>query len=301
MASLRLQGTGRGLEIHGGFAYVSIPGQGIEVIDLRDPKAPTSRGLYPWGNGKDQRKEWKNSIALVENQGVAIDGSGRLRLFDSDASGAQRFQPVPPLLENIHMVRSGTDLFYAITDTGKMVAFDVRQPLQPRTFPEISLPVQQISDVAVMGRVAVLACGLEGLLTVDFSHSAALRLLAALALPLHANRLQLQGTTAYVLDLRGGLLAIDLSDPARPRRRGQLDHGLEVKDFAVIGSQAVLVTDGSGLEVVPLPQILRPLALEEGRMSLALPPIDTPGYYTLRLTDGRQTLNLPGVLALGLP
>lgn len=172
-------------------------------------------------------------------------------------------------------------------------------PKGEKIYPAFQLPAQKINELAVLGTVVVAACGLEGVYIVDFNDPAAPRLLAVLALPIRADQIRLQGTTAYVAASQGGLQQIDLSDPANPRPGGLLDHDLNTESFAVSGSRALLASGSTGLVVVPLPQLLQPLTGDAEQMSLALPPIDTPGHYTLRVTDGAQSIALPGVLELG--
>jgi hypothetical protein len=299
VATLPLQGLSRFVEIQAGMVYISIPGRGIEAVDLRKPQGPVHLGLQAWAKESGRLTGERNTIALAGKRVAAVDDGARLWVFDVDASGRSQPRPGPALAEGVGMVRWGQDLLLVSSlRRGEIFAIDVDPPEPPRVYPALALPAKQIKDFAVMGEVVVLSCGLEGLFTVDFSNPGAPRLLGALNLPLRADQLQLQGDSAYVLDRTGTLLQIDLSDPARPRLQSRLDPGLNIQAFAVAGSRAYLATGGRSLLVVPLPQTLQPLSLEAERMSLALPPIDTPGHYTLRLSDGRQTLELPGALQL---
>lgn len=226
--------------------------------------------------------------------------SGKVLRFRVAESGAGELLPGPEVLEAVgKIVVSNNVLISTSQEGGSLRPVELLQDGGYKIYPEFLLPAQRITQLQLMGQVVLAACGLEGLIIVDFTLLSAPRLLATLALPISADRLKLVGTKAYVGAAAGGFLGMDLSDPAHPRIGALLADAPSMEDFAVSGDHAFLAAGSAGLLVVPLPQTLQSLKQSEQEMTLALPPIDIPGHYTLRLTDGSQTVVLPGALALG--
>lgn len=295
-----LKGAGYFFQIHQGHAYARIKG-GLEVVDIRNSQVPLRVGFYSVDGNNQVPPQESNSLALAGDQGVLIDGARRLWRFGTTEPGAGELLPGPELTEQAgKVVMTDNRLFIASLEGGRIRPVELQPGGTYITYPEYHLPAQRINHLALLGQVVVAACGLEGLLIVDFTAPAAPRLLAALSLPISAGILHLVGTTAYVGAAAGGFLEVDLSDPARPRIGALLADAPGMQAFAVAGKHAFLATGSAGLLVVPLPQVLQPLTRSGQAMTLALPPIVTPGHYTLRITDGSQTVALPGALELGV-
>lgn len=302
LASFALKGPSSFFRIHAGHVYASIDMAGLEVVDIRNPRLPVGIGFYPVPWDRKVGKVGAESLAISPNgdSGALASSNGELMLFDTAEPSRLVLQPGPELPEPIYKLAWGENCLYAVTLEGKkIIPVDLPASEPARVYPPLGLPTQVVRGLAGMGKVLVIACGLEGLLTVDFSDPAAPRLLAAQPLPIDADFLHLVGTTAYLADARGGFIQLDLSDPAHPRDSGLRMETADLLGFAIADTHAVLAAGSEGLQIVPLPQALQPLSRSARQLSLALPPIDTPGHYTLRVTDGDQSVALPGVLKLG--
>lgn len=302
MKTLDLHGECRFLQIHNGYLYALVGDFGLEVVNIRNPKEPVSLGLIPITDVKKwpARGLKPFDVDILTGQVVLVDDSGRLMLLGPAEPEEGALLPGPEFPESFGKVVCGDDLCYVVSRVGvELRPVRVQQGDVSKGYPVFPLPAQQVTYLAVLGKVVLAACGLEGLVIIDFSNPSAPRLLAALPLPISAERIHLVGTTAYVGDTSGALMQIDLNDPARPQFGGLLADVPAFQDFAVSERYAFLAAGHAGLVVVPLPQSLQQLERSEGTMTLALPSIDTPGHYTLRLTDGSQTVVLPGALDLG--
>lgn len=302
LATFRLKGPSSFSRIHSGHVYARIDKEGLEVVDIRNPKLPVAAGYYPVAlrKGSADLATAGFAFALREDLGALVDGAGELLLFDAAGPNPLQFRPGPQLPAGTYKLAWGENALYAATsDSNRIFAITSSTSELARVYPPFILPTQTIQSLALMGRVMVVACGLEGLVTLDVSDPAAPHLLALQPLPIHADFLQLAGTTAHVADARGVIMQLDLSDPARPRNLGLLVDTGTLQGFAVADTHAYLATGDDGLKAIPLPQALQTLARDDRQMTLALPEIDTSGHYTLRVTDGAQSVALPGVLELG--
>lgn len=302
LASFPLRGASTFFRIHSGFVYAQIDTSGLEVIDIRSPKHPVAVGYYPvlWGRKVTDSEKGRLAFSPRKELGAFVDDSGLLQLFDAAEPNQLQVRPGPQLPAGIYKLAWGENALYAATSDGnRIIAITSPTSESPEVHPAFILPTQTIKGISLMGEVVVVACGLEGLLTVDVSNPAAPRLLAVQPLPINADFLQLDGTTAHVADARGEILQLDLSDPAYPKYPGLLVETADLQNFAVNETHAFLAAGNEGLQIVPLPQVLQPLSRTDRLLRLALPPIDTPGHYTLRVTDGSRSVTLPGVLELG--
>ncbi|MHB1397609.1 MAG: LVIVD repeat-containing protein [Trichloromonadaceae bacterium] len=306
LATQPLPGKEQAVSLHAGYAYIhdargQAEGQGLTVIDVREPLTPIVVGHYPLVNSTQPLENVFRSprMALAGNRGALVDANGRLWLFSTDHPEALQFQPGPQFQGQVTELAWGDDLqLYAVSGSDPVItAIDFRDPHRPVVFPASPLPAKTIVHMATLGKLVVLACGLEGLITVDFSRPQTPRILA-LPLAINAFRVRVDGTVAVVGGAQGGLLQVDLRDRVRPRMNGLLSTPGTLTDFVVAEGQAVVAVAFGGLLVLPLPQTLQSVTQEQQRMTLMLPPIDTAGHYTLRLTDGPQTVVLPGALAL---
>lgn len=302
LASFAMKAPSPYLHIHSGLVYARLDHVGLEVVDIRDPKNPVGAGYFPVEWQKDDRNKDTGSVAfsLRGDLGALVDRRGELILFDPAEPSRLQLRPGPKLPEPIEKLTWGEDFLYATSRDGtKIIPIAMNLSEAATVYPAYSLPTKVIKGFALIGKVMVIACGLEGLLTVDFSDPAAPRLLAVQPLAIDADFLHLVGTTAYLADARGGFIQLDLSDPAHPRDSGLRMETADLQGFTIADTHAFLAAGSEGLQIVPLPQALQPLSRSARQLSLALPPIDTSGHYTLRVTDGGQSLALPGVLKLG--
>lgn len=306
LATQRLQGREQVVTLHAGYAYLQdVHGEaedhGPTVIDVRKPETPVVAGHYPYVQSTQPLGEGFTypKLALSGNRGALVDVHSRLWLFSTDHPDALQFQPGLQFQGPVAELAWGDEMqLYVVSGTDPAItAIDFRDPQRPVVYPAVSLPTKAVVHMATLGQVAVLACGLEGLISVDFSRPQAPRILA-LPLPSYATRVRIDGTVAVIGDKQGGLLQVDLSDRLKPRMNGLLSTPGGVRDFVIAEGRAVVAFAYDRLLATPLPQTLQTVAQDKHRMSLTLPPIDTAGHYTLQITDGSQTVVLPGSLAL---
>jgi hypothetical protein len=130
----------------------------------------------------------------------------------------------------------------------------------------LPLPAFQ-NAVEVAGSYAFVASGGAGLSVADVTNLAQPALAARLAMPSSANDVRVAGSVAYVA-VDGGLVVVDVTDPAHPARLGSLllPGGKQVR--LAVGSGLVYLADLTfGLRVVDVSHPLQPVVVG----SLALP------------------------------
>jgi len=108
------------------------------------------------------------------------------------------------------------------------------------------------------------------------------------------------GDLVYVADADGGLVVVDIADPAAPSVVGRLDVPGSVKDLELAGDRAVLAAGGAGIALVSLADPRAPVLVEmEGTPGSALGvalgnagAVYVSDWNDLRVFDGLDALDL---------
>lgn len=162
------------------------------------------------------------------------------------------------------------DVAYLADNRGGLRIVDVSDPREPV---EVAAYDPQGSTagqgVAVVGELVFLADGL-GLRVLEVADAGAPEEVGFLHTPGFATSPLLAGPVLYLADREGGLLAVDVSDPAQPERLSQVFEAGSVRavDVAISGSHAFVAMHGEGVRVV---DVSDPASLRE------VGAFDTPG------------------------
>lgn len=235
----------------------------VEVIDLSDPAGPKPIGAYsltPLAGGDGLRS-------------LCVDGHYLYTARFSTSGGAYRDVVDILDIQNPASPRRVGGLTSSWTDEGPyyspviavaggiacvgmnlaLMSLDVSDPTAVRRLGTLVVEPGPF-DVAMSGNYAVVADWFNGLSVLDASDPANMRRVANLKFPTVSTfRVVVSGNYAYVAG--SWLYAIDVSDPAHPRRMSSYE-GPE--DVAVSGNLLCTVHYGAGLEVFDLAKPANP-------------------------------------------
>ncbi|MBN1639725.1 MAG: hypothetical protein JXA09_00725 [Anaerolineae bacterium] len=262
--------------VEDGFAYVSDGAHsGIRTLDLAtSPRGrvwPTLRGIAEtsWASGYAVRGGW--AYVPVGNDG--------LRIVDLGDPDAPRERAALDLGVAAAQAAIAGDVVF-VSASGALVAVDVSDSAAPRELSRFAVDGEALG-VAVRDGIAYLAVQGMGdgdrgtLYTVDVHEPTRLRQLGAERLAGTGLRVSLAGAMAYVAVLdpssttpTGGLQAIDISDPAQPRRAGWLWLPNAAFDVQVMDERAYVADGEAGIYVI---DVSDPTELR------AICHVDTPG------------------------
>ena len=119
-----------------------------------------------------------------------------------------------------------------------------------------------IRDLEVVGNIAYLAAGREGLLIVDVTDPQAPRQIGAYDTLGTANAVIVDEQMVYVADGREGLRVIDVSTPWEPREIGFFNTPDSAEDVDIQGNLAYVADEGGGLIAVNIQDPNRPRRLD---------------------------------------
>ena len=102
----------------------------------------------------------------------------------------------------------------------------------------------------IVGDIAYVADGPQGLRVIDVSRPGSPRVAAHLNTPGEAVGITLAGDHAYLADGPAGLRVLDISDPAAPTEVAAFDASGYVSDVLIQGGLAYLAAGASGLRII---------------------------------------------------
>jgi hypothetical protein len=196
-------------------------------------------------------------IGAVAARGrTVIAGIGqRVVVLDRDHGWPQPVGMTEPFTDAVRTLSYSGDLVLAAAGLAGAHVIDVQRPAEPR---EVSVLPGQARAALLSGHLAFVLSGYQ-LSIYDLATGMTPRLLSTL--PSQGLAMAVAGNYAYVTDGFGGLLVLDVSDPASPREVARSAFGGVVMDVALTGSLAV-VTDGIfGLRVLDVSDPTAPRAV----------------------------------------
>jgi hypothetical protein len=298
-------GTGRSIEIAGDFAYLG--NLGVTVVDISNPAAPVRRGSVI------SSSEPSYALAVYGGHAYHVQHD-RVDIVDLSV----RETPVevgwtvlegsiaPPA--SVNDVEISDDIAYLAIgedrgweDSGKgLRTMDVSDPTAPSLLGGIETADFAL-DVELASGLAFVAAGTDGLRVFDVANPGAPVAAGALALPGSTAKLEVVGTTAYVVD-RGisretfrALRVVDVSNATAPAVLGAIeftDSHFEclIPGVAVVEKLAYVTC--RGLYIVDVSDPLQPALIFAERMSLHESSIQVAGDQAYIGDNWHSTLSV---------
>jgi len=260
-----------GIDVVDGFAY--LVGRGLQVVDVSNPAAPTRRGgsISPGylggalgvygGYAYIEAGEWLNVVDLSHLDTPTEVGWAEVVGPTGDVGVPNDVE----IADGVAYLAFG-DGEYFPEEYGGLRTYDITDPTVPTPLGGIDTEYLSL-DVELAAGLAFVAAGTDGLRVFDVSNPSAPVAAGALALPGSTAKLEVVGTTAYVVD-RGirreafrALRVIDVSNAAAPVELGAVEFtdwpfGCRIPGIAV-AQQLAYVTCG-GLYVVDVSDPTQP-------------------------------------------
>ena len=193
-------GIAMGVAVSGNYAYVADYDNGLVIVDIRNPAAPTLVGSYD---------------AAGYASGVAVAGSyAYVATIDYGLVIVDIRNPAAPVLAGsyntmgsaVGVAVSGS-YAYVANGAGGILVIDIRNPAAP-TLAGSYNTMGSARDVAVSGSYTYVADGADGLLVVDISNPAAPALAGSYDTAGEAVGVAVSGSYVYVADFLNGLVIL---------------------------------------------------------------------------------------------
>ena len=274
-------GAVKSLALAGHHAYLAAGFAGIQTIDVENPSTPRPTDL---DEHRRHPSDASFSPRLVRAAGKLLyvaDDEYRLRLLD--LADPARPRPIAAIDDRALQLKSllavdGTRALMAGAgaDGGPILidASDAAHPVSRRL--ALPGPIDPFA-AALRGGLAYLGSD-EGLTILDLGEAS--RPVLRSFLPLGAvSTLALDGNRLWVGTRAGAVVAVDISDAARPRKLGRQEEPPYPLDVAVSGRYGYLVDYLGDLDVLDLADPTEPLVVSRLRLD--------PGQLRAVAVDGR--------------
>jgi hypothetical protein len=194
------------------------PGSAVDIVDVGNPATPKRVG-------GSTVKTFDGSPTLYIEGGLMVVRSfyGGTSAYDiSDPAVMRRLGGHKPDLGLLDVTLTGNRAF--TVGIGQMSILDVSQPEAPRLLGAYPLPsdLAYIGKVAVAGNYAYLPTSV-GLQTIDVTDPAAPRRTSLFGSASYFTSAAVEGNLLAVASVYDGVFFLDLTNPAKPVRRGRAD------------------------------------------------------------------------------
>jgi hypothetical protein len=260
------RGNAQDVAVDGRFAYVASAGQGLRVIDIRDPAETEEAAFFDTGGDAI-------GVTLAGDFIYLADGAAGWWLLSLDERQPERIL-VEPIVNldtpgETHAVAVQGQTAYVADGSSGLRIYSLANPGAPVEMSAVDTP-GIARDVAIFGEYAYIADGEAGLRVINvldpvrpaevgFFDTPGESWGVAVALrqiPTGAGGTAIQAL-AYLADGGGGLRVIDVSDPRRPFELVAYTPYEYVQDLELRGDLVYLAARGAGLRAVSIADLSR--------------------------------------------
>jgi len=239
-----------GVTVAGATAFVAEGTNGVRLVRLTEPDRPQSFGRLPTIGSAGM-------VAVDGPTAYVTTGVAGVEIFAwSDAGTAERLA-ILDTPGNASAVRlTGSRLYVADGGAGWSV-YDVADPRNPRRLGGVDTP-GLVQDLQVVGPRLFVADGSRGLSVYSVTDPTApervghfdvtIKDADGLSAEGQAMRVQVVGSTAYLLDWPVGVRILDVTDPANPQERGRISNPRRINGMTVSGTKVALAVGADGIE-----------------------------------------------------
>lgn len=265
------QGVGLNLVLNGNYGYVANGTEGLGVVNLSNPAAPTLTNHNITGY-----------VAWVDVSGnyvyAVVQGKGMVVVDVSNPNSPVVVSTFPTQFPGFVKV-IGTTAYLQDTFPDTLYLINVSNPAAPAQISSCALPSTfgladgNIKSMTARGSYAYLAIPEQGYHVIDLANPAAPFRAGTIASSGTAEDIAISGNYAYLAEGSAGLRIVDLSNPVAPATLGTYGVAGGMGDIAVADGYAYVTSLGS-----------------QTNAQLQILDVDTPGNITFMGSySGTQT------------
>ncbi|MFZ0546363.1 MAG: hypothetical protein WAM60_13040, partial [Candidatus Promineifilaceae bacterium] len=238
---------------------------------------------------------------VVVNNGTAFVADGSQGVFLVDPT----VLPVPTLISQYQTMAYATggmqgqgDYFY-VGSKKTLAVLSTEKPLLPMMVGSVALS-ETVRGLTVIGDMAYVALGYEGLAIVDISNPISPTVAGWIDTPGFANDVAVAGNYAYVADFDAGLRIINISQPDSPFEASFFDTAETVYGLEVRNNVAYLADGNGGLRLVSVAVVNNPTEFGFLAVPLSVRDVAVKGSYAY-LANGGDGLRIANIVNPAAP
>jgi hypothetical protein len=275
-------GATKDLVINDKSAYLADNSQGLEIVDISNPKEIEVIGSYATNAALD--------IAKSGNLVFVADGSNGLKILDV------RDPSIPRLRGNYSSGHSAN----AVTVSGKhalvadgnngLLVLDVSTPI-----PTLKSKYDGTAlDVKTVDNYAYLAAGISGLEIIDITDPTTPTLKGSYQNAISVNSLAISGNYCYLANDNAGLKILDISNPNLPSVIGSIDTVGIARGVSVSGKEVYVASDSGGIQIIDIKDPTNPTVKSSLDTTGTALKIEKSGNF-LYIADGESGMKVVNV------
>lgn len=278
-------------QLDGGYSYIANSSTGISVIDISNPVGNNPEKVAGIGSNGETR-----DLVIEDDILYFADYDGGLRIYDiSDPLNPAYLDDIPNI--NAWRVDASDDELYvdiaSPNNPDELRIYDISNPGTPVQLSNMNLP-DLIFEVLFYEDHLYVAAFDSGMLVIDVSNPSNPTRVATVSLP-DVSDIDIENDTAYVAstDWNGGLVTVDISDPADPQVLNIYNPSGWYHPFhvAVSGDFAYTSENFGQLKMFDISDPLNPQELDEYVTSGSVVHMMADGNY-LYVADGPDGLHI---------
>lgn len=300
--------------ISGSYAYSAK--DGLQITDIRDPANAQVVGSYTTANAVVDLELSSPHAYVLESWWAGGQDQSRLTLIDvSDPAKPSRLGGYEMSGKAVQVAVSGDVAYLAevwyITNSelSRLSLFDVRDPSRLNLLGSYTTNLP-FAEVTVSGQYAYVARSFEGLEILDCRDVAKPKTVGSYLSSLPVTAVAVSGRLACVGNAGWGagagwlgalkLKVLDVSDPANPRRLGEVGLSGAVSDITMWGQYAYVAAGWGGVHVVDLSDPAHPRRVGGNRTFDAHAVAVHDGRAVVAASDAISILDQIATLRFGL-
>jgi hypothetical protein len=244
LSTCQLPGYAEDIALSGNYAYIANGQAGLQIIDISDPESTALIGEYITGKSA-QGVAIRDSLAFI----ATASGNGLVVVNIENPAACSLLGADPGYTE--YRVFALPDTFYVyIAALDFFIIENCSIPQYPYYDERVSTP-GDARGIFVYNSLAFVACEQMGLYIYYTARpDSAVYLVGSIDTPSNAQNVYVSGDLAYVADGRGGLIIIDISDPAAPFITGIYNTPEYANNVHVVNDLAYVADGDGGIQVV---------------------------------------------------
>lgn len=246
LSTCQLPGYAEDIQISGNYAYIADGQAGLQIVDISDPESTFLIGEYITGRSA-QGIAVRDSLAFI----ATASGNGLVVVNVNNPAACSLLGADPGYTE--YKVVALPDTFYVyIAAHDFFIIENCSIPQYPYFDQRVSTP-GDARGIFVDNSLAFVACEQMGLYIYYAARpDSGVYLVGSIDTPSNAQNVYVSGDLAYVADGRGGLIVIDITNPAAPYIAGIYDTPGYANNVHVDGDLAFIADGDGGVHIVDI-------------------------------------------------
>ncbi|MFH1097125.1 MAG: carboxypeptidase regulatory-like domain-containing protein [Candidatus Desantisbacteria bacterium] len=247
--------TAYGVFVQDKYAYIANFQQGLEIIDISNPKSPVPTGRHDTDG-------WAYEVFVSGKYAFVADGYAGLQIIDISA-------PKNPILLGTcdtpgwaYDVQVVGKYAFVADYRGGLQIIDVSNPLKPFIASSLEIIGAQCRGVYVSGNYAYIADDKSGMYIVNITDPIHPVLASTYNNTAQAKGVFVSNNYAYLVNYQSLLEVIDVSNPKNPVLKARLSLPGNLYDIVGFDKYAYIAANGQGIHIVDLTELTNPRLID---------------------------------------